>query len=309
VDVPLALRADFTRNGKKSVSSFETVTTACPDFATLKTARGLVSRNCESHFKFSFVPASGASFTPYVSITFTAIDDYSAESTSISALIAVKAINNPPTIWAPDVVLAGQGVSNPFIRDTSSDSSTFNNPVSVADVDSNGNIELLTITVVDGYSGNLVWPESAPCSADSSVSMQWNCLDRIASFNQWLNDLRFEVTSGERADIRFTINDLGFSSDYKPSANLTATAVTSVRLTAAVAAPKGNSSTLAIAVGVAAGVGLLLLGALGFFLRKAVAPPADDYFSAATTPLSAAPQSPLYQAQNTEHVNALYKGK
>lgn len=33
-----------------------------------------------------------------------------------------------------------------------------------------------------------------------------------------------------------------------------------------------------------------------------------DGISAATTPISAAPQSPLYQAQNTEHMSPLYKG-
>lgn len=309
VDTALADRGDFTRNGKKSIPYFEITQTACPDFTTLKNGLGIVDPGCESHFKMAFAPTTGASFTPYVTITFTAVDDQSAESTSISALIAVKAINTPPTVWAPAIVLAGQGVTNPFLRDTSSDSSTYNNPVSVGDDDSNGNIELLIINVVEGYSGNLIYPDSAPCTADPVVAMQWNCYDRIASFNQWLTDLRFEVTSADRADLKFTMCDLGFTSDYKPSPSLNVSTTTSIRLTAAIAAPKGNNSTLAIAVGVAAGVGLLLLGALGFFLRKAVAPPSDDYFSAATTPLSAAPQSPLYQAQNTEHVSALYKGK
>jgi hypothetical protein len=308
---PVAIRGDFARNAKKSIASFETTTTACPNFQTLKDGMGLVDPGCEAHFKMVFKPSIDASFTPYIAITFTAVDDYSAESTSITALIFVKAINTPPTIWSPDIVLGGQGVNNPFIRDTSGDSPTFNNPVAVDDVDSNGNIELLTIRVLDGYSGNLVWPESAPCTQvqPSEGHVYWECYDRITSFNQWLTDLRFEVTSAQRADISFTISDLGFSSDYKPSPSLNATSITSIRLTAAAAAPTGNSSTLAIAVGVAAGVGLLLLGALGFFLRKTLTPPTDDYFSAATSPLTAAPQSPLYQPQHETFTSPLYKGQ
>jgi hypothetical protein len=306
-DTPLAIRADFAKNARKLISSYETVTTDCSTADQLKARLGAPSTLCSAHFKMVFAPTPLASFTPYVTITFVGVDDEEAESQPIAALIFVKALNSPPTVWSPSVVLAGQGVNNPFIRDTAQDSNTFNNPVSVDDVDSNGNIELLTISVNPGYSGNLVWPETAPCVVDDSNNQVWYCRDRIASFNQWLTDLRFEVTSNDRADITFTMNDLGFSSDYKPSANLTASSVTSVRLTAAVAAPKGNSSTLAIAVGVAAGVGLLLLGALGFFLRRAVAPPSDDYFSAATSPLSAAPTSPLYTAQNQQYTSAIYK--
>jgi hypothetical protein len=308
-DTAFAGRDSFARNARVSVPSFELVTSDCSSAEQLKARLGAYSRNCEAHFKFVFAPTPLSSFTPYVALTFSGIDDQQAESSPITALIYVKAINTPPVIWSPSTVLGGQGINNPFIIDTAADSPTFNKPVSVNDVDSNGNIELLTITVNDGYSGNLVWPESAPCTASTARDQQWLCRDRIVAFNQWLKDIRFEVTSGDRADITFEINDLGWSSDYRPAVNLTASSTTSIRLTLAVAAPKGNSSTLAIAVGVAAGVGLLLLGALGFFLRRAVAPPADDYFSAATTPLSAAPQSPLYQAQNTEHMNALYKGK
>jgi hypothetical protein len=308
-DTPFAARADFAKNAQKIISSFEVVTADCETFDDLKLRYGVASDNCQAHFKMVFAPTPSAYYTPYVSITFVGVDDNDAESSSISALIFVKSINTAPTVWSPSIVISGQGISNPFILDTSTDSSTYNNPVSVGDVDSNGNIELLTIKVVDGYTGNLVWPSTAACSADSSIAQTWNCLDRIDGFNQWLVDLRFEVTSGDRADITFTMNDLGYSSDYSPSPNLTATSTTSIRLTAAATAPSGNSSTLAIAVGVSAAAGLALLGALGFFLRRAVAPPSDDYFSAATSPLSAAPQSPLYAPQNVEHTSALYKAK
>jgi len=306
--VPFAIRGDFAKNARKSLSSYAIHNSACSDDQALKLLYGQTTNDCEALFKMVFAPTPFASFTPYITISFTAIDDQEAESTTISVLIYVKAINTPPTIWSPALVIGGQGVTNPFLRDTSPDSPTYNNPVLVGDIDANGNAELLTISVNDGYSGELTWPESAPCAADPSVPQVWHCRDRIPSFNQWLQDIRFTVTSADRADITFTINDLGFTSDYKPSPNLTASSVTSVRLVAAIAPPKGNSSTLAIAVGVAAGAGLLLLGALGFFLRRAVAPPSDDYFAAATTPLSAAPQSPLYQPQNQERVNPLYKG-
>lgn len=307
--VPFAVRADFLKNARRTIDSYETVTASCADFTALRAKMGAVDRNCETHFKFNFVPTPDASYTPYITISLNAVDDYEVESTTISVLLVVKAVNSPPTISAPPVVLAGAGIANPFIRDTDQNSASFNNPVIVGDVDSNGNVELLTISVDADYSGNLQYPASAPCAeAPGSNGRVWYCQDRISGFNQWLGDLRFEVTSGERADLTFEINDLGHTSDYKPSANLTAVAHTTVRILPAVAAPKGNSQTLAIAVGVAAAAGLLLLGALGFFLRKAVSPPADDYFAAATTPLSAAPQSPLYQAQNTTHENALYKG-
>lgn len=307
--VPFAVRSDFLKNARRTIDNFQTVTTSCADFTALRAKMGAVDSNCETHFKLNFVPTPDASYTPYITISMNAVDDYEVESTTISVLLLVKAINTPPTITAPPVVLAGAGISNPFIRDTDQNSPNFNNPVIVGDVDSNGNVELLTISVDPDYSGNLQYPASAPCAeAPDSNGRMWYCRDRISGFNQWLGDLRFEVTSGERADITFEINDLGFTSDYKPSPNMTAVAHTTIKILPAVAAPKGNSQTLAIAVGVAAAAGLLLLGALGFFLRKAVSPPADDYFAAATTPLSAAPQSPLYQAQNVTHENALYKG-
>jgi len=307
--VPFAIRSDFSKNAKKLISSYSTVSTSCPDFNTLKLKYGVIDTNCESHFKMVFAPTPGSSYTPYVAITFNAVDDYSAESTAISALIYVKALNQPPTISSPPLVLAANGISNPFIRNTDQSSASFNSPVVVGDVDAFGNAELLTISVNSGFSGVLTWPATAPCWVDPSNSQLWYCKDTIPSFNQWLGDMRFQVNSGNQADLTFTINDLGFSSDWKPSPNLTASSMTSIKLTAAITAPKGNSSTLAIAVGVAAAAGLLLLGALGFFLRRAVAPPKDDYFSAAVTPLSAAPQSPLYQAQNTTHENVLYKAK
>jgi hypothetical protein len=306
--VPFAIRTDFTKNARKSISAYQTVNDDCIDADVLKARKGVTSRNCEAHFKFAFVPAPFAAYTPYITIFFTGVDDQGAESSPISALIYVKSVNSAPTIWSPSTVLAAQGVTNPFIRDTDQSTATYNRPVQVADVDANGNVELLTISVVEGSSGKLIWPNSAPCEADASVANTWRCRDSMPGFRNWLKDLRFEV-EGDRADIKFEINDLGFSSDYRPSPNLTATSFTSIVLTGAVVQPKGNSSTLAIAVGVAAAAGLLLLGALGFFLRRAVAPPTDDYFSAATTPLSAAPQSPLYQAQNHTHENALYKAR
>jgi hypothetical protein len=308
VDLPLAARADFAKNAKQSIVPYETSTSACPDFQTLRDRMGVVSSDCEAHFKIAFVPTPTAHFTPYVTLTFTAVDDYGAESSSISALLLVKAINTPPTIRSPNLVLGGAGVTDPFIIDTDPGSPTYNNPVVVGDVDSNGNVELLTITVLEGYSGKLLWPESAHCSADSSIPQQWHCLDSISGFNNWLGALRFEVTSAGRADLQFTINDLGNSGDYKPSPNLTASSTTSIRLTAAIASPPGNNSTLAIAVGAAAAAGLLLLGALGFFLKRTITPPSDDYFASATSPLEIAPQSPLYQPQNVEHTSALYKG-
>jgi hypothetical protein len=307
--VPFAVRADFTKNAKRTITSYSTTTTSCADFTALRAKMGAVDRNCEAQFKFTFVPTPGASYTPYISINFMAIDDQEAESTAISATIWVKAVNTPPTIYSPPVVLGTQGITNPFIRNTDQNSAEFNNPVIVNDEDHNLNYELLTISVNSGFSGNLIYPNNAPCAVDPANSQVWHCLDRIPTFAKWLGDLRFEVTSGEQADLTFTINDMGHTSDWKPSQNLTASSQTSIKITPAVLAPKGNSSTLAIAVGVAAAVGLLLLGALGFFLRKAVAPPKDDYFSAATTPLSAAPQSPLYQAQNQTHENALYKAR
>lgn len=307
-DAPFAVRSDFSKNARRIINSYETAVGDCPDANALKTRYGSPSRNCEARFKFAFAPTPLASYTPYISISFTGWDDEEGESNTISVLINVKAVNAPPTIWAPALVTGASGVTNPFLRDTDQASATYNFPVSVDDSDSNGNPELLTISVTSG-SGNLVWPPSVPCEVSSESSTVWYCRDRIASFNQWLGDLRFEVTNGDRASLHFEINDLGFSSDYKPSPNLTATADTSVVIVAAIAAPKGNSQTLAIAVGVAAAAGLLLLGALGFFLRKAVSPPTDDYFAAATTPLSAAPQSPLYQAQNQTYENVLYKGQ
>jgi len=309
--VPFAVRADLIKYAPRTIGNYETVTTSCPTFTALRAKMGANDSDCESHFKLNFVPTPLASYTPYVTISLTADDNYAdgldTKSTTITTTIIVKAINSPPTITAPPLVLAASGTTNPFIRDTDQNSANFNVPVVVSDIDSNGNKEFLTISVDDNYSGNLQYPASAPCTADPN-GRAWYCLDRISGFNQWLKDLRFEVTSGDRADISFEINDLGFTSDYKPSKNLTAVAHSTIKIIPAVAAPKGNSQTLAIAVGVAAAAGLLLLGALGFFLRKAVAPPADDYFAAATTPLSAAPQSPLYQAQNTTHESALYKG-
>ena len=307
--VPFRVRSDFTKNAKKVIGSYSTVTTSCPDFNTLKLKYGAVDTGCEAHFKFSFAPTPGSSDTPYIAVNFVAVDDYHAESASITALIYVKAINSPPTISSPAVVLAASGITNPFIRNTQQDSASFNQPIVVGDDDSNGNAELLTISVNQGFKGELIWPSSANCWVDANNSQIWYCQDRIASFNQWLGDLRFDVRSGNQADLTFTINDLGFSSDYRPSPSLTASSQTSIKLTAAITAPTGNSSTLAIAVGVAAAAGLLLLGALGFFLRRAVAPPKDDYFNAAVTPLSAAPQSPLYQPQNTTFENSLYKGQ
>lgn len=308
--VPFGSRADFTKNAKKLFGSYSSVTQVCPDFNALKAGLGQLDHTkCEARFKLSFAPTPGASYTPYIAINLASSDDYQEESTPISVLIYVKALNDPPTIYAPPRVLATSGITNPFIRNTDQDSAEYNNPVIVFDSDANGNPELLTIQVNDGSSGNLIWPSSAPCWVDADNSQLWYCLDRIPQFKLWLQDLRFEVTSGSKAELTFTINDLGHTSDWQPSPNLTASATTLIQLTAGVPPPKGSSSTLAIAVGVAAAAGLLLLGALGFFLRKAVAPPKDDYFSAATTPLSAAPQSPLYKAQNETFTSALYKAK
>lgn len=300
---PEAVRADFAKNARVPFTSFEQVSTDCPTLDALKarTLAGDTSRNCESHFRFAFVPTPLASYTPYVTITWNAVDGAGLESSTISALIFVKAVNNEPTITAPAQVVGAAGITNPFLRDSTAAAT----PIVVDDVDSAGNVEQLTLTVVSGK-GNFTLPAAASCTAGAAGS--YVCLDRIAAFNQWLPDVRFNVTSGDRATLRFIIDDLGNSGDWKPSPHLTANATTVVIINAAIAAPKGNSSTLAIAVGVAAGAGLLLLGALGFFLRNAVSPPDEDYFSAATAPISAAPQSPLYQAQNTEHMSPLYKG-
>ena len=305
-DVPMAVRADFAKNARVTFQAYETVTTDCPDYNTLKERYGSTSRNCESHFRFAFVPTPLASYTPYVTISWTATDGLAAESTTISALIYVKSVNNAPTIWAPAQVVGAAGITNPFLRDTSPTSPTFNNPITVADVDSASNIEQMTFEVVSGV-GNFIFPAAASCT-NNAANTTVVCNDRINAFNQWLPDVRFNITSGDRATLRFTVDDLGNSGDWRPSPHLTANATTVVVVSAAVTTPRGNSSTLAIAVGVAAGAGLLLLGALGFFLRNAVSPPDEDYFSAATAPISAAPQSPLYQAQNSEHMSPLYKG-
>lgn len=298
---PEAVRADFAKNARVVVQNFELVSSDCTDLEALKLRYGNTSRNCEAHFRFAFVPTPLASYTPYVTITWNGLDGAGAESNTISALIFVKAVNNPPTISAPAQVVGAAGITNPFLRDSTAAAT----PIVVDDVDSNGNIEQMTFQIVSGK-GNFTFPAAASCTAGASGSFV--CVDRIAAFNQWLPDVRFNVTSGDRATLRFIIDDLGNSGDWRPNPHLTANATTAVIINAAVAAPRGNSSTLAIAVGVAAGAGLLLLGALGFFLRNAVSPPDEDYFSAATAPISAAPQSPLYQAQNTEHMSPLYKG-
>ena len=308
--VPIGDRTAFSKNAKQVIGSYSTVSSSCPDFPTLKAKYGAIDSNCEAHFKMAFVPTPGSSFTPYISINFNAVDDYGAESQTISALIFVKRMNQPPTLYTPPLVLGSSGVSNPFIRNTDQQSAQFNSPVIVGDVDAFGNAELLTVSVNQGYAGALFWPDIAPCWADPSPNAQvWYCKDTIPSFNQWLSDLRFRVDSGNRADLTFTFNDLGYSSDWKPSPNITVSSQTSIRLYAAITAPKGNSSTLAISVGIAAGAGLILLGALGFILRRAVSPPKDDYFSDAIAPLNSSPTSPLYQAQNETHENALYKSK
>ena len=304
-DVPEAVRSDFAKNAAVSFSAYEVLDGDCSDDEELKLRYGNASRDCEAHYRFAFVPTPLASYTPYVTITWVAVDPHGAESLPIQALISVKAINDAPTIWAPAQVVGATGITNPFLRDTSQASPTFNNPITVGDVDSNGNTEQLTLQVVSG-SGNFSFPAVARCSVAANNS--WVCLDRISGFNQWLGDVRFNVTAGDRATLLFTINDLGNYGDYQPSPHLTANATTVVVISAAVRAPTGNSSTLAIAVGVAAGAGLLALGALGFFLRKAVSPPDEDYFSAATAPISSAPTSPLYQAQHSEIMSPIYKG-
>ena len=305
-DTPEAVRSDFAKSTKVSFESYETVTGDCPDASTLKLRYGNTSRNCEAHFKFAFVPTALASYTPYVTITWTAIDGDGASSTSISALISVKALNQAPTIWAPSSVVGSGGITNPFIHDTTTTSATYDDPISVADSDSNGKTEQMTFQVVSG-TGDFIFPTSASCAAVSANSSDYTCTDTISSFNTWLTNVRFNITSGTTATLLFIINDLGHSSDYSSQGNLTANATTVVTVGSSTT-PTGNSSTLAIAVGVAAAAGLLTLGAAGFFLRNAVSPVTEDYFSAATAPISSAPQSPLYQAQNTEHMSPLYKG-
>jgi len=304
--VPFAVRSDFIKNARKSIPIFETVTSDCADASSLKLLYGSRSDNCEARFRLVFAPALAASYTPYVSISFVAADEFDAESLSISILLSVKALNSAPTIWTPPIVLGTAGVINPFIRDTDQASVNFGRPIQVSDSDSNGHAELLTVTAVEGV-GNLIWPIGVPCYQSSDSKLAWYCLDRMDNFKLWLENLRFEVTSGDRAALLFEINDLGYTSDYKPSLNLTASSTTTIIITAGIPPRSANSPTLVIAVGVAAGVGLLLLGAMGLGLRKKVKPLEDDYFNAGTTPLSAAPQSPLYQAQNQTHESQLYK--
>lgn len=305
-DVPEAVRSDFAKNAQVSIQNFEVVSTDCSDADALKLRYGNTSRGCESHFRFAFVPSPMSYYTPYVSITWTVADPSGASSPGISALIAVKQVNQRPTISAPSRVVGVAGITNPFIRNTNQDSTSFENPITVGDVDSNGKAEQMTFSVVSGQ-GNFLFPANAPCVASSSSNSTYVCTDTISSFNKWLSDVRFNVTDGDTATLLFIINDLGNSGDYKPSPNLVANATTVVVVGAAATPPSGNSSTLAIAVGTAAGAGLLALGALGFLLRNAVSPPAEDYFSGGASSLNAAPQSPLYQAQNTEHLSPLYR--
>lgn len=300
-DVPEAVRSDFAKNTLVSFDSYETLTTDCPDESTLKLRYGNISRNCEAHFRFAFVPAALASYTPYVTITWYAVDGSGATSTSISALISVKAVNQPPTITAPSAVVGSGGITNPFLLD-----STTSDPIVVADSDSDGKTEQLTFQVTSGV-GDFIFPDTATCSQLTANSSDYVCTDTISTFNTWLSSVRFNITSGTSAKLLFIINDLGHSSDYTSSPYLTANASTTVTV-GAVTTPTGNSSTLAIAVGVAAGAGLLVLGALGYLLRNAASPVSEDYFSAATQTINAAPQSPLYQAQNVEHMSPIYKG-
>jgi hypothetical protein len=293
------------------MNSYSVATSDCPSFSSLKALSisndGSYDSQCQAEFKMVFQPTPAAYFVPYVSIRFTAIDDYNATSSSIIALLLVYELNQPPTIWAPANVVGGAGLNNLFIKDTST-GATANDPVAVGDSDSDGSLEQLTIFVQSGQ-GILSYPSTSPCVAAANQTMTWICTDTIDGFAQWLLYLRFNVTAGSSATLNFTINDLGATSSYKDSPHLTDSAITVVTLTAAVKAPSGSSSTLAIAIGVAAAAGLLLLGALGFFLRKKVSPPTDDYFAAATTPLSASPQSPLYKPQNQENFSPLYKAK
>jgi len=304
--VPFAVRADFVKNARKAIPIFETMTSDCDSASALKSLYGTRSDNCAAHFRLVFAPRPAASYTPYVTISLVASDDFDAESTTISSMIAVKALNSAPTIWTPPIVLGAAGITNPFLRDTDQASVNYGRPIQVNDTDANGNPELLTITVIEGV-GNLVWPAGASCRKSDGGNLVWYCLERMDSFKSWLENLRFEVTSGDRAALTFEINDLGFTSDYKPSANLTASSTTIVIIAAGIAPTAGNNPTLVIAVGAAAGIGLLLLGALGFGLRRKVKPVEDDYFNAGTTPLASAAQSPIYQAQNQTHESALYK--
>lgn len=304
-DVPEAVRTDFAKNAPVMIQNYETVTSACADEVALKDLYGNTTRGCESHFRFAFVPSPSSFYTPYVSITWTIVDPSGASSPGMSVLISVKQVNQAPTISAPSRVVGIAGISNPFIRNSNQDSTSYESPITVGDVDSNGKAEQLTFSVTSG-AGDFIFPTSAPCVSSGSNST-YVCTDTITSFNKWLPDVRFNVTSGNTATLLFVINDLGYSGDYKPSPPLVANATTVVVIGAPATPPSGNSSTLAIAVGTAAGAGLLALGALGFLLRNAVSPPTEDYFSAGASSLNAAPQSPLYQAQNMEHLSPLYR--
>lgn len=141
--------------------------------------------NCESHFKLAFVPYALAFYSPFVSITFTGVDDYGAASSPITAYVFVKEINQPPIIWAPPMVVGGPVQTDPFIMDTDAASSTYNDPVTVNDVDSEGYQELLTTQVNPGYSGELLYASNVPCVAQAPTSVgasptTWVC------YNCWL---------------------------------------------------------------------------------------------------------------------------
>lgn len=258
------------------------------------------NEKCYARFTLRFVPQN--SQVPYIQFTLQGTDHQSFNGLSQARQILLNVIpkNLPPVVWSPPKIESTSSLVN--IRVGNSTANVTDDAPPLWPV-------TLTMTVVS-ENGHFVLPEFAVSKCDvSEDNLVIVCTDTVPSINNWIQELRFNITNGDRtANVSFIVNDNGFPglSNSEMESELVVTEIV-IDDSIVPIVPKSSSKLLIIALSVGA-AGAIAVGVLVALLRNKLSPPTDDYFQIGTDTVSTSPQSPLYQGQTKEGFSGLYSG-
>lgn len=260
---------------------------------------------CLTNFFKLFKPSPDSFAFQYATVVLSAFDGINF-SAPVSMPIGVIPVNDAPTVDAPPVVVFAPGAGSGLIK-------ADENVVKVADIDASPSArELLTIKLIDGENGTVVFPSGAFGRCQQGNDLEWSCTDTISSFNKWLPELRFEFSSAVDRSVpivsvlNFTINDLG-NTGFENLPQLTATAIVRIENTVSnlIVPPENGPSITGAAIGAAA-AGAVILAGLTYLLKRGLGTQADDsYFSESFR--ANAQSNPLYADPNMGGSNPMYQ--
>jgi hypothetical protein len=290
--------------------------------------------NCFVEYRVLFKPDVNLFSYRYTQLLLLGRDDFNATSLPADAVMyvslptctsiifsyrslylnsSVRPVNDPPTIWAPTLIIANSGSGKVALRGADAAVDANPAPIGVDDIDAPQAVTLNLTIIVHDKNGIISFNGTACAQLDSATDNVYNCVENLRRLNNRLMTSEFVLDkqymdADSESKITIIIDDLGWvGEDNLPHLNASTTISVTYSPPARLTIPPPSSNALFIASAVAAAAALILLGLLVWRLRKSFKVADEDYFRLGVSAISTAAINPLFKQQGKEGDNPLYK--